>query len=212
MAAVRRPRRRAWPGGHWWSGGWLLGLGVLVLLWLAGLGWFAASGGAVAALPAHADGIVVLTGGAGRVELGLKLLEQGRADRLLISGVGPAATFAELVHRAGVDPALAPRVTLGRAAHSTRGNAAETAEWANTWAISSLLVVTSYYHMPRAMAEMRRSLPGVALYPVPVVPPDGVPLRLLVAEYSKFLAAELGLSRFSGREDLSEPADKKDAG
>jgi uncharacterized SAM-binding protein YcdF (DUF218 family) len=190
----------------------MLAAGGLALLWLAGLGWFAAAGKAAGTLPAHADGIVVLTGGAGRVELGLQLLEQGRADRLLISGVGPTASFAELVHRAEVDPSLAPRVTLGRAAHSTRGNAAETAQWVQHWAISSLLVVTSFYHMPRAMAEMRRGLPGVALYPVPVTPPDGVPLRLLVAEYSKFLGAELGLSRYFGRGELSQPAGAKDAG
>jgi uncharacterized SAM-binding protein YcdF (DUF218 family) len=203
MAAVKRHRRAARTG--------LIGFGGLFLLWLAGLGWFAVAGGVMGTLPAHTDGIVALTGGAGRVELALRLLEQGRADRLLISGVGPAATLAELMHRAGVDPSLAPRVTLGRAAHSTRGNAAETAEWVQTWAISSLLVVTSFYHMPRAMAEMRRSLPDMVLYPVPVRPPGGVPLRLLVAEYNKFLAAELGLSRFSGREDLSEPAGEKDA-
>lgn len=183
----------------------LSALAALVVLWLAGLAWFAAGAGFSAMAPAHADGIVALTGGAGRVELALRLLQEGRADRLLISGVGRAATFAELAHRAEVDAALAPRVTLGRAALSTRGNAAETAEWVRLRAITSLIVVTSYYHMPRAMAEMSRSLPDVRLYPMPVLPPGGVPLRLLVSEFNKFLAAEIGLSRFSGHDDLGEP-------
>lgn len=183
------------PGRRWRAG--LLAAGALLLLWLAGFGWFALASGAMPDLPAHADGIVALTGGAGRVELGLKLLEDGRADRLLISGVGAPATFPELAHLAGTDPALAPRVTLGRTAHSTRGNARETAAWAQTWAISSLFVVTSFYHMPRALAEMRAALPAVTLYPVPVTPPGGAPVRLLVVEYTKFLGAELGLSRFS---------------
>jgi uncharacterized SAM-binding protein YcdF (DUF218 family) len=139
------------------------------------------------------------------VELALQLLEEGRADRLLISGVGRAATFAELAHRAGVAVALAPRVTLGRAALSTRGNAAETAEWAEAHAIGSLIVVTSFYHMPRAMAEMSRTLPDVALYAMPVLPHGGAPVRLLVSEYAKYLAALVGLSRFSGHDDLGEP-------
>ncbi|MBN8890836.1 MAG: YdcF family protein [Rhodospirillales bacterium] len=192
------------PGRLWLARAlpWLAGL---ALLWLGGLLWFAAASGGRGEAPAHTDGIVALTGGAGRVELALQLLEQGRADRLLISGVGRAATFAELAHRAGVDLALAPRVTLGRSALSTRGNAVETAAWARERAIGSLIVVTSYYHMPRAMAELSRTLPGVALHPMPVLPPGGAPLRLLVSEYTKFLAVELGLSRFSGHEDLSRP-------
>lgn len=184
----------------------LSGLLVLALLWLAGLAWFVAGAGYTDDAPAHADGIVALTGGAGRVELGLQLLAEGRADRLLISGVGRAATFAELAHRAGVPLSLAPRVTLGRAALSTRGNAAETAEWVQAHAIATLVVVTSLYHMPRAMAEMSRALPGITLYPAPVRPPGGAPLRLLLAEYTKYLAARLGLSQFSGHEDLEEPA------
>lgn len=184
----------------------LLALAGLVLLWLGGLIWFAAGAGYTDDTPAHADGIVALTGGAGRVELALQLLAAGRADRLLISGVGRAATLAELVHRAGVDSSLAPQITLGRAALSTRGNAAETAEWVREHAIVSLIVVTSLYHMPRAMAEMARALPGIRLYAAPVSPPGGTPLRLLLAEYMKYLAARLGLSQFSGHEDLNESA------
>lgn len=195
MAAVTGWRRRA-----------LAALLAVVLVWGAGFVWFSSGAGFTDDVPAHADGIVALTGGAGRVELGLRLLAQGRADRLLISGVGRAATFAELAHRAGVPLTLAPQVTLGRAALSTRGNAAETAAWAQERAIRSLIVVTSFYHMPRAMAEMSRTLPDVVLYAMPVLPRGGVPLRLMLLEYTKFLAAELGLSRFSGREDVNEPA------
>ena len=44
----------------------------------------------------------------------------------------------------------------------TRGNAAETAEWARAHQVRSLIVVTSAYHMPRALAELGRDLPDVA--------------------------------------------------
>ena len=83
------------------------------------------------------------------------------------------------------------------------GNAEETAAWVRANAIRSLIVVTAGYHMPRAMTELGRALPEVRLYPVSVVPPamqgpGGVrnagTLRLMAEEYTKWLAARLGLS------------------
>jgi uncharacterized SAM-binding protein YcdF (DUF218 family) len=154
------------------------------------------------AIPPRADGIVVLTGGADRVATGLRLLAEGRGRILLVSGVGGAAAFPELARRAGADPVLASRVTLGREAASTYGNAQETAAWARARKLASLLVVTAYYHMPRALAELSRALPDVALHPVPVQPVAlGVAAswRLLAAEYGKFLAAKAGLSAWVAR-------------
>jgi uncharacterized SAM-binding protein YcdF (DUF218 family) len=177
---------------------------TLALLWGAGFAWFLRAALTEAPPPPLADGIVAFTGGAERVETALRLLADGRARLLLVSGVGGAAEFAELARRAGVDRNLAGRVTLGRAAASTRGNAAETADWARDHAIHSLIVVTAGYHMPRALAELARALPKVTLHPAPVLPPalrdGGVPLvRLLAGEYTKFLAAELGLTALDPR-------------
>jgi len=188
---------------------------VLALLWSAGFAMFLRAALTERPPPPRADGIVALTGGAGRVETALRLLADGQAEQLLISGVGGAAEFSALAHRAGVDPALGSRVTLGRAAASTRGNATETADWAREKKIRSLIVVTAGYHMPRALAELGRALPGVALYPAPVLPSreGGEPgmLRRLAGEYTKFLAAEVGLSAFDPHGSLhpqrgAEPA------
>jgi uncharacterized SAM-binding protein YcdF (DUF218 family) len=174
---------------------------LLALLWGAGFAWFLRTALAEASPPPQADGIVALTGGASRVETALRLLADGRARLLLVSGVGGAAEFSELAHLAGVDPRLRDRVTLGRVAASTRGNAAETADWVRDNGIRTLIVVTAGYHMPRALAELGRALPEVALYPAPVLPPglrgggnDAAMLRLLAGEYTKWLAAEVGLS------------------
>jgi uncharacterized SAM-binding protein YcdF (DUF218 family) len=192
-------------------------LAVLAGLVLLGLGlgggfaWFAVDANRPAAPPPVADGIVVLTGGAGRVELGLRLLAERREARLLVSGTG-RGELADLIVAAGLPAAIAgriahDRVTLGRGARSTRGNARETASWAGAHGIRSLIVVTSGYHMRRALWELRRTVPAeVALHPAPLVPhlPDGhddVPLRLLVAEYAKWLGAMAGLSDWVARED-----------
>ncbi len=152
--------------------------------------------------PERADGIVALTGGADRIETALHLLMEGRAPALLISGVGRGGDLADITRRLGVDPAaIADRVTIGRAATDTLGNAAETADWARRTGATSLIVVTAGYHMQRAVAEITRDLPGVVLYPVPVQPPalrgliDLGTIRLLASEYEKLLAVRLGLNR-----------------
>lgn len=183
--------------------GTLAGLAVL-LAWGAGFAWFVRFAARPEPPPPHADGIVAFTGGAARVETALRLLAAGRADRLLLSGVGGGADLRELAHRARLQPApLAARVTLGRDAMSTRGNAAETAGWARRYHVETLIVVTAFYHMPRALAELHRRLPHVRLYPVPVLSREApgvatngpqVPLRLLAEEYTKFLAAWTGVS------------------
>jgi len=177
-------------------------LGVLLMLggWLAGFVGFIRLANRAPPLPSHADGIVALTGGADRVERALHLLADGRATWLLISGIGPGIELAPLARRAGLDPGpLAGHVTLGRQATSTRGNAVETTAWAEEKGIRTLIVVTAWYHMPRALTELHRALPSVVLDPAPVDPeasrqPGLVMARLLVEEYTKYIAARLDLT------------------
>lgn len=149
-------------------------------------------------------GIVVLTGGAGRVAEGLRLLADQPSARLLVSGVHQTATLAELERPAGIEPAaFAGRITLGRRAASTRGNAAEAAHWAREHQVNTLVVVTAGYHMPRALLMLRRALPEVRLIAHPVTPArfrearwwlrPGV-LRLAAGEYVKLLGALVGLA------------------
>ncbi|SDB61736.1 YdcF family protein [Belnapia rosea] len=178
-------------------------------LLLLGFGWFLL---VVARGPAEpgrqTDGIAVLTGGAERVETGLRLLREGRAEHLLVSGVHPQVTLADVARLAAMEPeALADRVALGPRATTTRGNAREIAEWARAAQLRSLRVVTAGYHMPRALLELRRSLPEIELVAHPVVPARlrdpaaGGRARtwsLLAGEYLKFLAAWAGLPYLLG--------------
>jgi uncharacterized SAM-binding protein YcdF (DUF218 family) len=170
--------------------------------WLIGFLYFVHDAMRPTAAPPVADGIVALTGGADRVATAIELLRQDRGKLLLISGVGPNTAGAALFRGTGIDPAtLSDRITLGREATSTLGNADEAANWARANQLHSLIVVTAGYHMKRAMTELSRTLPDVRLYPVAVLPPAlrGVAqlstLRLLADEYTKWLAAEIGLSR-----------------
>lgn len=154
--------------------------------------------------PPPGAGIVVLTGGAGRVAEGLRLLQADPAARLLVSGVHQAAALADLDRPQGLDPAaLAPRITLGRRAASTRGNAEEAAEWARAQGLTTLVVVTAGYHMPRALLALRRALPEARLIAHPVTPapfrearwwlrPEV--LRLAATEYAKLVATLAGFA------------------
>ncbi len=181
-------------------------LALPLLAWGAGFAWFVHRAGTPSALPERADGIVALTGGSGRIEAALRLLAEGRARVALLSGIGGGAELRELAARAGVQPEeLGGRVTLGRLATSTHGNAAEAAAWARANGVRSLIVVTASYHMPRALTEMAQAMPDVDLRPAPVTPPamrgppsmgEAAMMRLMAAEYTKWLAAALGLSRF----------------
>jgi uncharacterized SAM-binding protein YcdF (DUF218 family) len=146
-----------------------------------------------------ADGIVVLTGGADRIEDGLEWLGKGSGNRLLISGVSTQTSLDQLK---GKVPALTRWhgccVDLDYAAANTVGNAVSTRNWVRQRGYQSVLVVTSSYHMPRATLEMRRYMPDVKLIPAPVVTNrvrgmdllrDPALLKLIGVEYSKFVVA-----------------------
>ena len=198
-------------------------LGAMVAAcWVGGFLWFlSVTHRPAEAPPPHTDGIVALTGGAGRVALALHLLASGQADRLLLSGIGGGTDLGTLGRRAGIDTApLADRITLGRHAASTRGNGVEAASWAEQNRIGSLIVVTAAYHMPRALVELRQALPDVHLFPFPVFPggdrgatENGPSLRLEAEEYTKYLLTASGLSAWlPHREPAFTPVGSASAG
>jgi len=189
------PRRR-W---RLWRVGIRL-IGVAALALISGFFWYAALvPGADPTFDHSADGIVALTGGRERISDAVELLAAGRGKRLLITGVNPLTRADELSR-------FVPRhqsmftccIDIDRSATNTIGNAIETRRWARQRGFRSLLVVTSAYHMPRAMAELAHQLPDVKLIPFPVVTErqraepwwtSTGAARTLAFEYVKYLAA-----------------------
>ena len=178
-----------------------LAVGAGLLLWLGAFLRFAGDLPRQVADPVRAtDGIVVFTGGATRLDVGLDLLAQGRARRLFISGVNPATTRSAMQAVAGRAEQFECCVDLGFAAADTVGNAIETAAWAEAAGYRSLRVVTASYHMPRSLVELRRRLPGVELVAHPVFPEHVKLVRwwfwpgtaaLLAQEFHKYVFALL---------------------
>lgn len=183
--------------------GWLINaFALLVGLWAAGFLAFMVfvwSETPPNPIP-HADGIVVLTGGDGRVTAALALLAERAAPALLISGAGKGTNLGDFTaDDSSAATRYADEITIGHMAATTRGNATEAAAWARARHMKSLIIVTADYHLPRAMLEIRRRLPDMKLYGVPVRPPaishfpDFSTLRLLAGEYCKYLAVRSGL-------------------
>ena len=156
-----------------------------------------------------ADGITVLTGGADRIDQAMKLLAQGKAKRVLITGVYRATTKEELKQLASQgDQYFACCVDIDKEARNTIDNATETSEWVAQQHFHSVIVVTSNYHMPRALAELGRAMPDVVLIAYPVIDKN-VHLdrwwtypgttKLLMSEYLKYLPAlgRLGATRLA---------------
>ncbi|WP_373088677.1 YdcF family protein [Sneathiella sp.] len=122
-------------------------------------------------------GIVILTGTPARLVAGFDLLNEGAGSRLLVSGVNSKVTRETLRQAIGQSSSLMDCcVDLGRLARNTVGNAYETSLWAKSHDFQSLLIVTSAYHMPRSLVELRRQMPDIKLVAYPVAS-DGLTLQ-----------------------------------
>lgn len=198
---ARGPERRL--GGLGWLA--LVALLLLATLWAYGLARFVEDlPRTTTATTERTDAIVVLTGGSRRLDEGVALLGADAAPVLFVSGVD------ERVDGRGIrsllddgDTRLPDRLidcclVLGYGATDTIGNARETEIWMQVGDRQSLMLVTSNYHLPRAMLEFAHAMPDARIVPHPVIPPDvrldawyrypGT-LALLANEYSKYLFA-----------------------
>ena len=183
--------------GRWWLVRTLLFIPPVALL--AGLVWYATLIDREPASEGTADAIVALTGGPERIGEAVEQLAAGRGKRLLITGVNRATNVDALAR-------LVPRyealfdccIDIDRSAINTIGNAVETRRWARERGFHSLIIVTSSYHMPRALAEISHQLPDATLLPFPVTTErqraepwwsNAGSARMLVSEYLKYLVA-----------------------
>ena len=192
---------------------------IVALIWLVGLFAFAdrVRGFTPAPEPERAQGIVALTGPSSeRVNAAIRLLEQDKGERVLISGVNREVRRQELRELTpGSSRLFNCCVDLGFEAEDTGGNAQEIAAWARDKGYDNLIVVTSDYHMPRSLLEIRSAAPHLTLTPYAVPTPSlddsrwwraAVTARRMTLEYVKYLAV-LGreaLHRVIGRDERSD--------
>lgn len=173
----------------------------LFMVWLGGLLWFVESIPS-AVSPQHipkVDGIVVLTGGNGRIAEALKLLQMGKAPRLLISGVLDKAPVGAVVAASGYrGPLPLDRITVDYQATSTVENAHHSYLWCKEQGLQTIILVTADYHMRRSLLEFNRRTSNLTIIPYPVNPlalprnawcKDYKVFCLYLLEYHKYIGA-----------------------
>jgi uncharacterized SAM-binding protein YcdF (DUF218 family) len=139
------------------------------------------------------DAIVVLTGGRGRVEEGLRLYREHKALWLFFIGVDPAVQKGDLLKNG--ESERDDGIVMEKVSRNTLENAFYARDLLVKKDIHSIRLITSRYHMKRATLIFRNLLPkDVAIYPYPVDTKnlkqmwwnDGGSFRLLFSEFYKY--------------------------
>ena len=140
------------------------------------------------------DAIVVLAGGKGRVEEGVRLYREGKGERLFLIGVDPAVRKTDLFQDRPGEPG-AENVILEKVSRNTLENAIFARDILQRQNIRSMLLITSRYHMKRSLLIFRHLLPkDIAIYPYPVAARNSQDewwsnsgsVRLLFSEFYKY--------------------------
>ena len=114
------------------------------------------------------DAIVVLAGGKGRVEEGVRLFKERCGNWLFLVGVDPSVRKSDLYRPRQGDPS-ADNVILEKLSRNTLENAIYGRDILTEHKVRSVLLITSRYHLKRSAILFRNALPPeVALYPYPV--------------------------------------------
>ncbi len=168
---------------------------VVIGIWLIGLCLFAYT---INHYPTdtstHTQAIVVLTGGRNRISEAVKLLNQGLADKLFISGVEKNTSLKDISDFQDI-PMPQKNISLEKKSTNTIENAIQTQAWLDKNHISSIRLVTSNYHLPRSIQEFQNQNAKLNIIPHPVFSEHVAKewwtktrsFCLIASEYNKFL-------------------------
>ena len=158
--------------------------------------------------------IVILTGGTNRIKDGLKIIEDFKKSKktnykILVSGTGMGFTKSSLKKKLG--PNFNPKliqccVDLDSVSKNTFTNASETFKWTRKNDIKEFILITSNYHMPRAILEFKNIMPKLKIYTYAIIPKKHnienwlnsyETFNLIFTEYCKYIFASLRIRFFS---------------
>jgi uncharacterized SAM-binding protein YcdF (DUF218 family) len=122
-----------------------------------------------------ADAIFVLTGGEGRIQEGFRAWSAGAARELYILGAGRRVPIARIVPEASrISAEALSRIHVEGWSENTLENAFSAKSAVGEGKYSSVILVTSDYHIPRAVLVFRKVFPPeVSLTAIRVRPEGG---------------------------------------
>ena len=143
---------------------------------------------------AKTDAIVVLAGGRGRIEEGVRLYREHQARYLFLIGVDPSVRKGDLFRERRGEGGE-EGVFLEKVSSNTLENALYARDLLLKKEVGSILLITSRYHLKRAVLIFRNTLPKeIAIYSYPVDTRNlseewwshGGSFRLLFSEFYKY--------------------------
>lgn len=163
------------------------------------LGWIFGFTAFVVLLPGpgdadrRTDAIIVLTGGKNRIDRGIALMEERKADRMLVSGVNRRVRPIELAAESSADVALFDCcIDLDQDSVDTRSNGEQAGEWLRENGFRTVRLVTTDWHMPRAYFELSREIDDDVDIYTDAVESDPSFMQLFL-EYNKYLLRRVGV-------------------
>ena len=158
--------------------------------------------------------IVILTGGANRIKDGLKIIQDFKNSKninykILVSGTGTGFTKSSLKKKLGENfnsQLIQCCIDLDGVSKNTLTNASETFKWTSKNDIKEFILITSNYHMPRAILEFKNVMPNLKIYTYAITPKNHdienwlssyQTFSLVFTEYCKFIIANLRIKFFS---------------
>ena len=158
--------------------------------------------------------IVILTGGANRIKDGLKIIEDFKNFKninykILVSGTGMGFTKSSLKKKLGPNfnsQLIECCIDLDGISKNTLTNASETFKWTSKNDIKEFILITSNYHMPRAILEFKNIMPNLKIHTYAITPKKHdienwlnsyQTFSLVFKEYCKYIFASLRIKFFS---------------
>lgn len=143
----------------------------------------------------HNDDRIEFSGAVDRILAGIRMIREGRSDRLIISGGDgslkqinrpEAEMLRSFAIRWGLDP---KQILIDSESRNTYENAVRTAELLSEHPADRLLLITSAFHMFRSRGCFRQAGLAVDVYPVDFMGEEKV------ADFRGFLPSSISLAR-----------------
>ncbi len=156
----------------------------------------------------ESSNIVILTGGTNRIKDGLNIIDGFQKFKIidfkiLVSGTGKGFTKSSLVKQISPDfnrKLIECCIFLDSVSKNTFTNAIETSKWARKNDVKEFILITSNYHMPRAILEFKNIMPNKIIYTFPITPKkhniekwlkSNETFSLILKEFCKYIVANL---------------------